>query len=344
MLPDWVRRSKLAVLALVLAVMPFGSWAACVTGVLDQDDGASLVIWLGSVGVALVGVVVGIVSYRRIDKEREGRLSGGGLSILAIVLGFFSPLLTALLGFFTLDINFGHGRALRRHGTQIVPRDVDVERSWLRPLRRLDAPAAVARAWRQSGATEAASVTAFAWLAADLRALGAPSSLIEGALRSAREEEHHARLCYSVAAAVDGAARGPAPIGGARPAVGGDLVRFAADNVVESCLFEGAAADVARVLLARDDVAADVRDVLAVIARDEAGHAAHGWAIVDWCRAAAGHDVVTAACVAAVAAVDADRVAAAVDDGFEAWGVAGTSTWRAALGRERERCLRRLRG
>ena len=70
-LPDWVRRSKLAVLALVLAIMPLGSWGACVTGVLDEDDGASIVIWLVSCGLALVGVVAGIVSYRRLEKRNH---------------------------------------------------------------------------------------------------------------------------------------------------------------------------------------------------------------------------------------------------------------------------------
>ncbi len=348
-LPDWVRRSKLAVLALVLAIMPLGSWGACVTGVLDEDDGASIVIWLVSCGLALVGVVAGIVSYRRLEKRKDGRVSGETLSIIAIILGVFSPVLSALLGFFTMDINFGHGRALRRGGKRMVPGDVVVEAAWLRPLRRFTAPPAVARAWRQSGATEAASVTAFDWLADYLAAVGAPSSLIDGARQSAREEEHHARLCYSLAAAVDGLARGPAALDVVRPASraaapgdGADLARFAAQNVVESCLFEGAAADVARVLLARDDVNDDVRGVLAVIANDEAGHAAHGWAIVDWCHGTAGA-AVNEACIRALVDVDSARVGVVANDGLEKFGVAGPTLWRAALSRERERCLQRLR-
>jgi hypothetical protein len=138
---------------------------------------------------------------------------------------------------------------------------------------------AVAGAWLARAAhDEAASVTAFRRLAAELRAHGAPAALVEAARAAARDEARHARLTRRLARA-RGAAPPPVRARRARPR---GLTAFAVENAVEGCVNETWAA---AVVLHQAVAAAEpeVRAALAEIAADEIrhaelAHAVHAWA------------------------------------------------------------------
>jgi len=68
------------------------------------------------------------------------------------------------------------------------------------------------------------------------------------------------------------------------------LAELAVESLIDGCLLEGVAAEVAaRALIrARDRQA---RAALAVIARDEASHAALAWDVVHWCCELGGNPV-----------------------------------------------------
>jgi hypothetical protein len=126
---------------------------------------------------------------------------------------------------------------------------------------------------------EAASVPAFAQLAAELDAHGAPSRLVAGARRALADEERHAGVVGDLARAlgarplqVDVA---PMPL---RP-----LGAIALDNAVEGCVREtiGAVLAAEQARLAPDRA---LGDALAGIAVDERRHANLAWAIDAWVR------------------------------------------------------------
>ena len=76
----------------------------------------------------------------------------------------------------------------------------------------------------------------------------------------------------------------------ARAVTATSLAALAAESLIDGCLLEGVAADVAQQALARarDDRA---RAALAVIARDEASHVALAWEVVRWCCEEGGEAV-----------------------------------------------------
>jgi hypothetical protein len=124
---------------------------------------------------------------------------------------------------------------------------------------------------------EAASVPAFAQLAAELAAHGAPESLIAAARRAGRDEIRHAEAMTSFAReqgarplALDVA---PTPL---RP-----LADVARENAVEGCVRETAgAALAARQAALLGDTA--LGRALAAIAVDERRHADLAWAVDAW--------------------------------------------------------------
>ncbi len=145
---------------------------------------------------------------------------------------------------------------------------------------------AAADGWRKVAAMETASIAAFAHLANELLALGAPPRLLTGALRAAQEEVEHARLCYGLAASLDGRSLGPAHFPEALKPRDTRLTpeRFAVECLIEGCLGEGVSAWVAAelALTATDE---RTREVLRKISVEELSHAELGWNIVDWCSA-----------------------------------------------------------
>lgn len=143
--------------------------------------------------------------------------------------------------------------------------------------------AVLAAAWLASARMEHASIPAFAQLSIHLAALGAPSDLVERCHRAALDELRHARRCYAMASAFAGTSLTAGPIPelarGARTPV--DLVRLAVGSLVDGCVAEGIAADVASrgARAAKDPV---VRETLDMIAKDEATHAELAWSVLEW--------------------------------------------------------------
>jgi len=133
---------------------------------------------------------------------------------------------------------------------------------------------------------EAASVHAFVELAAELELHGAPPALIEAAYRAALEEVDHAQRTAELARAF-GAVPVVPDVAATPPR---DLTSILADNAVEGLVHERYGAALAALRATRSTVPA-VRDAMAVIARDEAGHAdlaadLHAWGMPRVSRAA----------------------------------------------------------
>lgn len=128
---------------------------------------------------------------------------------------------------------------------------------------------------------EAGSVTSFRRLARELRAHGAPSSLVARARSAARDEVRHARATEALATRF-GAGAPMRPRAGALPVR--PLEAMARENAVEGCVNEAFAAALALVQASR---AADagVRGALAGIAADEVRHAELAWDVAAWAEA-----------------------------------------------------------
>ena len=195
---------------------------------------------------------------------------------------------------------------------------------------------ALARLWTQSARAEHASVPAFSRLSLSLVALGAPAYLVEAAHRAALEEIVHARLAFSLASAYAGEPVGPGPLPelqDARAVTATSPAELCAESLIDGCLLEGTAAEVARRALARarDDQA---RTALAIIARDEASHTALAWDVVHWCRAEGGEPVrraLGAALRMAPATIKSPTIPAALADVLADHGWLGAAVWEDAF-------------
>jgi hypothetical protein len=124
---------------------------------------------------------------------------------------------------------------------------------------------------------EAASVPAFRVLARELRAHGAPRSLIRAARRAARDEIRHARMGKLLAERYGG--------GYVRPRIEAHALRsveaIATDNAVEGCVCEtfGALLATWQGRAATDPV---VRRIMRSVAVDETRHAALNLRVAAW--------------------------------------------------------------
>lgn len=141
--------------------------------------------------------------------------------------------------------------------------------------------AALADRWGRDAALEHASIASFARFVLDLLAVGAPADLVRAAEAAMRDEIDHAERCYAMASRYAGSALGPGalPLGGVM--VGGDVLDVALRALAEGCVGETIAAITARSALdaTRD---AEAREVLAVVARDEAAHAELAFRFLAW--------------------------------------------------------------
>jgi hypothetical protein len=121
---------------------------------------------------------------------------------------------------------------------------------------------------------EQASIVAFERMRAELEAMGAPSDLVAGAGRAARDEVRHARVMTGVAVARGGVVPSlrMRPVRARRPAA------IAAENAAEGCVRETYGALVLRWQAAH---AGDARlaKTFERIAADEARDAALSWAL-----------------------------------------------------------------
>ena len=124
---------------------------------------------------------------------------------------------------------------------------------------------------------EDAAVSAFAILAAELRAHGAPKSLTRSCLGARADEVRHAREVGDLARAF-GVVPPRAEVGPSRVR---PLLEIAIENAIEGCVREtfGALVGAWQGEHARDLRA---RGVMKRVARDEARHAALGWRIHEW--------------------------------------------------------------
>jgi hypothetical protein len=151
----------------------------------------------------------------------------------------------------------------------------------------------LASAWLDDARAECGSIPAFLALARDLRAVGAPASLVERALGAARDEVRHTALCSGLASAFAGwnlepaLISPPSPRDADRPAA---LVRMALESWHDGCLGEGAAAARAKRALA-GAADSEAQAALAVIATDEARHAELGWRVLAYCLSEGGRSV-----------------------------------------------------
>jgi hypothetical protein len=173
--------------------------------------------------------------------------------------------------------------------------------------------AVLAEAWHLTARMEHASIAAFAQLGLCLTALGAPSELVESTHRAALDETRHARRAFALAGAYGGQSwtAGPIPALAHADRRDFDLVRLAIGSLVDGCVAEGIAADVAAngARGAEDPV---VRDSLAMIAADEARHAELGWSVLVWCLEIGGAPVRDAV-AARAAQLDAELAPRAPD-------------------------------
>jgi len=124
---------------------------------------------------------------------------------------------------------------------------------------------------------EAASVHAFAALAGELRAFGAPAELARAAGRCARDEERHTRLAGRIARRHGG----EPPVARVARARSRSLEAMAIENATEGCVREtfGALTALWQARHARDPA---IARAMASIARDETRHAALAWAVAAW--------------------------------------------------------------
>jgi hypothetical protein len=231
-------------------------------------------------------------------------------------------------------VGFARGRQLRRFGRVLLP-GVRSSQAWttlsleigddVRP------PSAVADQWRENGRTEHASVAAFARVTLDLMALGAPPSLIAAANRDALDEIRHTELCFSLARAIDGRTASPGPFPQAQLVTALPrsrnlaLATLAVDSLVDGALHEGVSARVIAKLARRCEVSG-IRSALREIAADEGRHAAHGWAVVEWCLDEGGAPVAQAllgALRGLPRQIRSSLPEPASDGAWERWGIHG---------------------
>lgn len=140
---------------------------------------------------------------------------------------------------------------------------------------------ALAESFTTIALMEHASIAAFARFTLELLALGAPADLVQGAAEAMADEKHHTELAFGLASTYAGRPLGPSPL-----ALDGALEPPSLESVLWNVLLEGcigetvAAAEAQE--LARYAEDPTLREVFALIARDEARHAALAYRFVGW--------------------------------------------------------------
>lgn len=157
----------------------------------------------------------------------------------------------------------------------------------------------LAEAWLAAGSAEYASVASFSTHALELLSVGAPPHLVEAALEAASDEVRHAKVSFGLANAyligdLMGSAVASTSTLTASPAslnlrhtpalAESRLAALALSTARDGCVSETIAAVEAATAAARAEEGY-VKDVLRLIARDEARHAVFGWEVVAWATA-----------------------------------------------------------
>jgi hypothetical protein len=243
----------------------------------------------------VLGLVLGIVAVRMSPNGRAPWGATAAIIVGAVVSGFGLLLLLAMA-----SGGFTPGRPLRVFGLRLLPSVRRGREHARRPSGddpRVDSVpsetrSVLVRLWLADARAEYASVATFEYLALDLAAAGAPSELVDWARRAALEEVGHATMCFAVASAYAGRELSPLPLPSflcalrastsGRTGSRGKLIdRLAVESLIEGCIEEGVATEVARegAHYAEDPA---IAKVLGRIAREEASHAELAHAIVAW--------------------------------------------------------------
>lgn len=225
------------------------------------------------------------VAARAPRKLGKGLVVSLGLAIIAAPWAFVYWLFAGLG-----DMKFdSKGRVLRIKSRARLP-EVATGEGWsadavvLRGTLTAAERGVLGELWLLAARMEHASVAAFSQLSLHLSALGAPARLLAATHRAALEEIHHAERCFAIVRAITGVEHTAGPIaalGDARTA-SIDLPRLAIGSLVDGCVAEGIASDVATRSAAAADEPAIVA-TLTLIAREEAGHAELAWDVLAWC-------------------------------------------------------------
>ncbi|HWB77956.1 MAG TPA: hypothetical protein VG755_23490 [Nannocystaceae bacterium] len=134
-------------------------------------------------------------------------------------------------------------------------------------------------AWRDAATAEHASSVALRRFVMELLALGAPLELVGAAHHAIADETMHAWLAFALASAYLGEPVGPDAAASQHAAR--NVAAIVHEAIVDGCIGKTIAVARAEHALALVEDPA-VRRVLAVIARDEARHAALAWRFVAW--------------------------------------------------------------
>ena len=137
----------------------------------------------------------------------------------------------------------------------------------------------IGRAWRDAALAEHASSVALARFVMELLAIGAPLELVGAAQHAIADETMHAQLAFGLARAYLGETVEPETTSPQHAARG--IAAIVHEAIVDGCIGKTIAVARAEHALALVEDPA-VRRVLAVIARDEARHAALAWRFVAW--------------------------------------------------------------
>ena len=267
----------------------------------------------------------------------------GAMVLVGLAIGV-SVLAAVIYGSRALLRGPTEGRALRVARRVVTARAIGAT-GWEGESATVDAASllpslreALAHLWTESARGEHASVPAFSRLAISLVAHGAPARLVEAAHGAALEEIEHARLAFSLASAYAGEPVGPGPLPelAKAPAVtAATLAELGAESLIDGCLLEGVAAEVAHRALGRARER-HARAALEIIARDEASHAELAWEVVRWCCDQGGEPVkrqLARAIGKAPTSMRARRVPEQLADALADHGWLGPAVWEDAFGR-----------
>jgi len=281
--------SSAAMLAISLVIFA----ATCALLVWAFGDHPPPSVALAGFGLSALVAMWGTVRGARSLFQQDRAIASGRAAAIALAATAGNLVMAGIgaLGVLLSTVSFTRGRQLRRFGRVYLPRIVPGS-SWAHTKITVSAetpvPDDLARRWRENGRTEHASVAAFARLALDLMALGAPPRLVASANSDALDEIRHAELCFSLARSLDGRIEDPGPFPEAKRANTLPRARtlalamLAVDSLIDGALHEGVSARIIAKLAKRSDVPA-IRGVLKEIASDEGRHAAHGWDVAEWC-------------------------------------------------------------
>lgn len=257
-------------LLLQLAVLAIG----IVLGVIGWNT-QDREVWVAATLCGVSGVVAGVVLIIAAIVEKRVLFAVGGLLLGA--LAFLAAWWSLIVGFASADADGRPLHARRKKGP------VPISPGWASgPVPDVQPDAEEGARWLAAARAEHASVPAFARLAWQLCAHGAPPALIARAHQAALDEIVHAQRCFAVASAYLGEEQHAEAL--SLPELeAGTLTRLAVESLVDGVLGEGRAAGrlERRAKAAKDPV---LRALLEQIATEERAHAQLAKDIVTWVR------------------------------------------------------------